>query len=291
MPAVANITELANSNTIGNALSAVASPAFVKGTIAMNHLTAEDLPVQTNVKKFRKNGSLTAAIVAEATAQAVDANGELTDSAATCTAAKAIVVSGLSVEEQKFGTIDLARIGTEQFSAIARYVDDDWLSQFSNLSTVVTSTSVMTIDDVMQGQLAIYNAKCPNQEMALSIILAPKAVYNLKKEIIQSGAAAFANTAMLGIFNGQPVQANGFVGSITGVGDVYQTTGFATGGGDDTQAIVHPMWAHCGIFDTAPVSWISNKGSEGFYTEVASYYFYDIAEWNDGAGAALKSDS
>jgi len=288
---VANVTELANSNTIGNALSAVASPAFVKGTIAMNHLMAEDLPQLTNVKKFRKNGSVTAAIVAEATANAIDANGELTDSAATCTAAKAVVVSGLSVEEQKFGTIDLTRIGNEQFNAIARYVDDDWLSQFSNLSTVITSTAVMTIDDIMQGQLAIYNAKCPNQEVPLSIILGPKAVYNIKKEIIQSGAAAFSNSAMLGVFGGQPVQANGLVGSITGVGDVYQTTGFATGGGDDTQAIVHPMWAHCGIFDTAPVSWLSNKGSEGFYTEVASYYFYDIAEWNDGAGAALKSDT
>jgi len=288
---VANITELANSNTIGNALSAVASPAFVKGTIAMNHLTAEDLPVQTNVKKFRKNGSLTAATLAEAEAQAVNANGELTDTAATCTAAKAMVVSGLSVEEQKFGTIDLARVGNEQFSAIARFVDDDWLSQFSNLSNVVTSTSVMTIDDIMQGQLGIYNQKTPNQEMPLSIVLGPRAVYNIKKEIIQSGAAAFANTAMLGIFNGANVQPNGFIGSITGVGDVYQTTGFATTGGDDVQAIVHPMWAHCGIFDTAPVSWITNRGAEGFYTEVASYYFWDIAEWNDEAGSALRSDT
>ena len=288
---VANITELSNSNTIGNALSAIASPAFVKGTIAMNHLTAEDLPVNTNVKRFRKNGSLTAATLAEAEAQAVNANGELTDTGVNATAAKAMVVSGLSVEEQKFGTIDLARVGNEQFAAIARFVDDDWLSQFSNLATVTTSTSVMTIDDIMLGQLAIYNAKVPNAEMALSIILAPKAVYAIKKEIIQSGSAAFGNTAMLGVFNGSPIQPNGFVGSITGVGDVYQTTGFATTGGDDVQAIVHPMWCHAGIFDTAPVSWVANKGSEGFYTEVASYYFYDIIEWNDGAGAALRSDS
>lgn len=291
MGAVAYITELANSITIGNELATLASPALVKGTIGMNHMYVEDLPTQSNVKKFRKLGSLVGATLAEATALAVDANGELTDTAISATAAKAVVVSGLSVETQRFGTIDLERVGREQFAALARYIDDDWLSQFTNLATGVTSSSVMTIDDIAQGQLSIYNSKIPNQEVPLSVILGPRAVYNIKKEMIQSGAAAFANSAMLSIFNGQGIAANGRVGSVAGIGDIYQTTGFGTSGGDDIQAIVHPMWCHAGMFDSSPTSWLQNKGSEGFFTELASYYFWDVIEWNDLGGVKLLSDT
>ena len=289
--AVANITELSNSNTIGNALSAVASPAFVKSTVGMNLMYTENLPSMTNVKKFRKNGSLTAASLAESTAMAVDANGELTDTAVSATAAKCAVSSGLSVEEQKFGTIDLARIGNEQFAAIARFVDNDFLSMASGLSQTQTATSVMTVDDLMTAQMTIYNGNVPNPEVTLAAVLGPKAVYNVKKEIIQSGASAWSNPAQLGLFQGAAVKANGLVGSIPGVADVYQTTGFATGGGDDSQMLLHPMWCLAGIFDSAPQSWLTNKGSEGLYTEVVSYYFYDIVGWNDTAGVLVKSDT
>lgn len=292
MAAVANVTELANSTTIGNELSALSSPALVKSVVMINLMYAENLPERTNVKKFRKNGSLTATNPqAEATALAIGSGGELTDSGADATAAKAAIVSGISVEEQKFGTIDLERVGNEQFGAIARAVDTDGLSMFSGLSTSVTSTSVLTIDDVMLGQFNIYNSNCPNQEVPLSTVVAPRAGYNLKKELINSGASVWTNPAMLGLFNGAPVQPNGYIGSIPGVSDFYQTTGHATSGGDDVQAIFHPMWAFAGMFDAVPTSWLSNKGSEGFFTELASYYFYDVVEWNDLCGVKLLSDT
>jgi len=289
--AVANITEFSNSITIGNALSAVSSPAFVKGTVGMNLMYTEDLPSQTNVKKFRKNGSLTAASLAESTALAVDANGELTDTSISATAAKVAVSSGVSIEEQKFGTIDMQRVGDEQFAAIARFVDNDFLSMASGLSNTVTATSVMTIDDLMTAQMTIYNGNCPNPEVPLAAVLGPRAVYNVKKEIVQSGGAHWSNPAQLGIFQGAPVKANGLIGSLPGGIDVYQTTGFATGGGDDSQMVIHPMWCLAGIFDSAPTSWIINKGSEGVYTEIVSHYFYDIIEWNDAAGVLVKSDT
>lgn len=288
---VANITEVSNSAIVGNLLSAIGSPALVKGQVGMNLMYTEDLPVGTNVKKFVKHGALTGAIVAESTANAVDANGELTDSSITSTAAKCIVVSGLSVEAEKFSNIDLARIAKEQFSAIARYVDTDFLSMASGLATSVTAATVLTVDDVMQGQFNIYNSNCPNQEVPLAVVIGPRAGYNLKKDIVQSGGSAWSNPAMLSVFNNTPVQPNGRLGSIPGVGDIYQTTGFATGGGDDTQMIIHPMWCLAGMFANSPETWIRQKGGEGFFTEVASFYFYDIIEWNDLCGCALKSDT
>lgn len=291
MGAVSNITELGNSVTLGNLLSKAGSPALVKGNVMMNHMYTEDLPTQTNVKKFVKLGSLTGAVLAEATALAPDSNGELTDTSVSATAAKTVVVSGASVELEQFGTIDLARIAREQFSAIARAVDTDGLAMAAGLTNSVTSTTVMTVDDIMLGKFNIHNSNCPNPEVTLTAILGPRAVYNLQKDIIQSGASAWSNPAMLGVFQGSGVKANGYVGSIPGICDVYQTTGFSTSGGDDVQMIIHPMWCLAGMFAAAPQTWIRQKGAEGFYTEVASFYFYDIIEWNDVCGTKLLSDT
>jgi len=290
MGAVANITELSNSTTLGNLLSAIASPALVKTATGMESLYRENLPVGTNVKKFRKNGSLTAAALVEATALAPDANGELTDSSVTATAAKIAVVSGLSVEEQTFGNITLDRVAAEQGAAMGRFISNDILGMAAGLATTQTATSVLTIDDVMVAQLAIYAANVPNPEVMLHAHLGAKAVYNLRKEIIQNGATAFTNPNMLAILNGLPAN-NGYMGDIPGICKVYQGSGFATTGGDDQQMLIHPMWCLAGIFGTAPVTWYKDKGAEGFYSEVASYYFYDVVEWNDLAGVMLRSDT
>lgn len=290
MGAVANITEFGNSVTIGNALSKVASPALVKSTCMMNLIYTEDLPAGTMTVKFVKNGSLTAATLVEATALAPDANGELTDTSVSATIAKCAVVSGLSVEGENFGNITLDRLGEEQGSAIGRFVDNDGLSLFGGLSVAVTSATVLTVDDIMLGQFNIYNSNCPNQEVMLQSVLHPKAHYNIKKELIQSGATVWSNPNYVAML-GQTPQANCYVGTLPGIADIYVTTGQATSGGDTIDAIFHPMWCFAGAFAPAPVTWVKQKGAEGFYTEVASYYFYDVLEWNDLCGVGLLSDT
>jgi len=290
MAAVTNITELANA-ILMDAVADVASPAFVKKNISMNHMMTIDMPTTSNIKKIKKNGTLTAASLVQATALAVGADGELSDTSVSLTAAKAVVSSGLAIESEKFGGHDVPRMSKEAMEAIARFVDDDFLSLFSGLSASVTSTTVMTVNDIALGLLGLYNAKVPNQEVAASIFLGPTAVHNIRKEIRESGAAQWSNTAALGILNGAAIPANGFVGSIAGIGDVYQTTGFATGGSDDTQAIFHPMWTFAGMFDTAPTVWLTPVGAGGGYKEIFVYYFWDQAEINDLAGTALKSDT
>lgn len=292
MGAVSNVTEVSNAITLGNLISAVGSPAFVKKTVMMNLMYAENLPQNTNVVKFRKLGSLTATNPqAESTALAIGSGGELTDSSITATAAKCAVVSGLSVEAETFTNIDLSRLAQEQFASIARSVDNDALAMAAGLSNTVTATSTLTVDDLMLAQYTIYNGNCPNPEVALAAVLGPKAVYSVKKDIIQSGAAAWANPAMLSAFNGSGVQANGFIGSIPGVCDIYQTTGFGTSGGDDQQMLIHPMWCLAGIFAASPLSLVVNQVSAGFYKEIGSYFLYDIVEWNDAAGVLVSSDT
>lgn len=290
MGAVANITELGNSVTVTDVLAAGISPALVKANCMMGLMYTEGLPQGTLTAKLTKRGSLTAASLAEATALAPDANGELTDTSVSCTIAKCAVVTGSSVEQSQFGNITADRIAAEHGAAIGRFVDNDALSLFSGLSTSVTSASILTIDDVMLGQFNIFNSETPNKEVPLKAVLSHRGHYNIKKEIVQSGASVWTNEAWLEVLGGTP-QANCYVGSLLGSIDFYATSGHATSSSDTVQAIFHPMWCFAGFFAPAPVTWVKEKGAEGFYTEYASYFFYDVLEWNDLCGVKLLSDT
>ena len=290
MGAVSNITEFGNSVNVTDVLAAGISPALVKANCMMAVMYTEGLPQGTMTAKLTRRGSLTAASLAEATALAPNADGELTDSAATATIAKCAVVTGVSVEQGQFGSITADRIAAEHGASIARFVDNDALSLFSGLSTSVTSATILTIDDVMLGQFNIFNSECPNKEVPLKAVLSHRGHYNIKKEIVQSGAAVWSNESYLEVLAGTP-QANCYVGSLLGSIDFHATSGHATSGGDTVQAIFHPMWAFAGFFAPAPVTWVKEKGAEGFYTEYATYYFYDVLEWNDLCGVKLLSDT
>lgn len=289
MGAVDYITERGNSVNVTDVLAAGISPAFVKATCMMGLMHTEGLPQGTVTAKLGKQGSLTAATLAEATALAPDANGELTDTSVSCTIAKCAVVTGISVEQSQFGNISPARVAAEHGAAIARFVDNDGLSLFSGLSTAVTAASVLTIDDVMLGQFNIFNSECPNKEVPLKAVLSHRGHYNIKKEITQSGASVWTNSTVLSILGGAP-QANCYVGSLGSI-DFYATSGHATSGSDTVQAIFHPMWCFAGFFAPAPVTWVENEGRGGFFTAYATYYFYDVLEWNDLAGVKLLSDT
>ena len=287
--AVANITELSNSVNVTDVLAAGISPALVKANCMVALIHTEGLPSGTLTAKLRKQGSLTAASLPESTALAADANGELTDSSVSSTIAKCAVVTGVSVEQAQFGNMSPARIAAEHGAAIGRYVDNDALGLFSGFSTSVTAASVMTVDDIMLAQFSILASEVPNKEVSLKAVLSHRGAYNLRKELVQSGATVWSNPAFLEILNGKP-QQNCYIGSMTGI-DFYQTSGHATSGGDTVQGVFHPMWALAGFFAPAPVTWVENEGRGGFFTAYATYYFYDVLEWNDLAGVKVLSDT
>lgn len=287
---VANLVELSNSITPTDVLAAGISPAFLKSTCMMALMHNEGLPQGTLTAKLTKRGSMTAASLAESTALAPDANGELTDTSVSCTIAKCAVVSGVTVEQAQFGTIDAGRIAFEHGSAIARFVDNDALSLFTGLSTAVTATSTLTLNDILLAQYSIYASECPNKEVPLKVVLSHRGHLNIKQEITQSGAALWSNGSELSILGGVP-QNNCFVGSIGGSLDFYATSGHQTSSGDTVQAVFHPMWCFAGFFAPAPVTWTENEGRGGFFTAYATYYFFDILEWNDAAGVKVLSDT
>lgn len=293
MAVVSNVTEVSNSVTIGNVLSAKSSPAFVKTAVGLNSLYRENLPGkgQSAVKKFTKEGSLTVTNPqGESDSLAIGSGGEYTETSVSATAAKCAIVSGLSVEADKFGNIDMAKLVSKAGEAVGRAVSNDIIGMGSGFSNGVTCTNIATLADLYTALFTIQNGNCPNQEVLMHFICNPRAGRAIKAELSTTGASAFTNPQMLEVLMGLP-STGGYLGTIPGLCEVYQTTGFSATGGDDQQPFIHPMWALAGIFDSAPETWITKKGSEGFYTEAASFYFYDVVEWNDAAGVNFRSDT
>lgn len=291
MAAVPNLTEVSNSSqtvTYGKIARDLIAPAFVKSTTMTNLMKVVSVG-SSPTKTFYKEGTLTAALAAESNPVPINANGELTRSNITSTAAKAVVSSGITVEAERFTDLDLPTVANAQGSAIGRYVDNDALSMFGSLSQVVTAAAGLTIDDIMLAELAIRQAEVPNKEVPLAVVLAHKGYYNIKKEIMQSGATVWGNPQFVDLIQG-PAQPNNFVGSLPGL-NFYSTSGHATSGGDNIQAVFHPLWTFVAQLDDAPTLASAFKGTEGLYTEAVTYYFYDIAEWNDVAGVQLLSDT
>lgn len=289
---MANETEQGNFNTLAYTFARMMAPEFQKNTVMVNLMATENTPEGSDSKRWKKSGSLTAETVNESGTYSFSGNSELTDTNVETTVAKAVVVTKLTEEARRFGGADASenRITSLQGRAIARFVDNDALSLATGFSNVVTSTDDMTYEDLFLGQLNIFNADTPDQNVPLAFIGAPKAFHDLGVQAIQAGGSAFANDTLLGIFGGPP-QANGYRGEIVPGIQGFQTTGFQTTGSDNQQLLIHPMWGLCGILDPSITVKFEGVVSGGFYDEIGSLYFYDVAEWNDGACVQMRSDA
>lgn len=295
MAAVAYVTEKANVNTLAYVFGRIMAPSFQKTNVMMNLMDVENVPAETNVVRKEKSGYMTASGHTEATAFALAADGELTDSYVDLTAVAIGVISARSLHLRRFGgaKASINRFLDEQGKAIARYVDNDALSLATGFSTTVTASSVATFDDLYLCQFNIFNGNTPDQNLPLAFVAAPRAFYNLKVNASKTGATAFATDTMLGIFRdtgGKPLP-NGYVGEICPGIQGWQTTGFATSASDDCYLVIHPKWAIAGIFDNNVIVKNAEKISEGVYDEVASFLFYDVAEYHDAAGVQYKADT
>lgn len=292
---VAYVTEKANVNTLSYVFSSLMAPYFQKKSNALNHIYAENVPDNTNVKRFKKAGTLVASAQTEATAKALSADGELTDTYVDGTAASISVVSALSEHAKRFGGADasLSRLAAEQGGAIARFVDDDILSLAAGFSNTQTASTTLTFADLYTAQFTIFNGNCPDLDVPLHFVGAPKAFKDLGLAAATSGSAAYANDVLLGIFKdtgGKPA-ANGFRGEVIPGVLGFMTTGFAASGGDNRQMLVHPKWAIAGILDSGVIVKSQNQVTAGFYDEIGSLYFYDVFEYHDAAGVGVYSDS
>jgi hypothetical protein len=294
---MANETEYSNIVKVAAVISDGVTPALVDRIVVAPLIRYEPLPVgQSNAKLFRKDGNLTAEEVNESTVHTVDAAGqELTQTSVTATAVKLCSNCILSVEAQTFTSVTLADISRKIAEAIARDWDDEILALFSGFTgNTVTSTSVLTINDILEAVYKIRAASYGVSGGQLKGVFDFKGIFEIQKELTASSAAHLGVPGQIELLAG--IQApNGYVGSKAGV-DFYQTSGLPTSGSDDVALVFDPQMAFGAMAAAAPVvnvNWLGGAGSAqgGYSHEVSGYFFCDVIEWNDACGCAVNSDT
>lgn len=287
--------DLADTITIGNAVSALMAPAFVRASIGLGLVYAETCPNNTNVIKFPKSGSLTAEAVAEgAVYLPTDANSDINDTSVTSTATKVMVASPISWEAQRFNSsyANTSRVAEEQGRALARKFDVDWKALFNSVTEAATATAGLDTDTVLLGQYNVYDGLTPPGPLVAVVDF--KGAYELRKAVANSGSAIYASQYNSPLF-GTPAM-NGFVGNFLGI-DFYQTSGLSNTGGDDQGLIFDPRYAFCCALSGAIETriWFSGMGVAsqvaGTSDVVQSWFAYDIDLWNDDAACELRSDT
>lgn len=287
--------DMADTVQIGNSISVMMAPAFVKSAIFMNLVVAETCSNASQSIKFRKSGSLIAESVAEGAVYIPsDANSDINDTSVTVTAAKVAVLSSLSVEAMRFGggAANVPRVSDEQGRAIARQFDAACITLIDSVTNVATATSTMDTDTLFTGQMNIENANCPPG--SLVAVMSPKQANELRKLVANSGASIWNSQYNSPLF-GAP-QANNFIGNFLGI-DIYQTTGLTTTGGDTQGVIFNPNYAFAAAMGGAIDSHVYWSGAgvasqvPGFCWVVDSHMLFGVGIYNDTALCELRSDT
>lgn len=276
-----------------DAVSAAMSPAFVNATMGLGLVYSEPFDPNTNVKKFRKSGSGTAQTVAEAANFTYGTTTEITDSSTSVTAAKKVFASKHSVESLKFGdaaaTFD--RYLGEHGGALGRLFDTDLKALFSSITNVVTATTTLTKDDVLEARYNIRSSTKGAFSGMLVSMLDFKGAYELDKVLTDTAAAAFNQQVPLGYIGVAKTNPAHYKGSLFGI-DFYETDGLSTVSSDDIAAVWDPTLGFCAGVDTSGFQSESIfAGSQGVYFELTSWAFWKVALWNDTACSGLRSDT
>ena len=284
-------TEYANIVKPTDALSDITGAALVQKAVLPALVYSEDVPVGTMIKKFVKDGYLTADVLAESTAVSFGAGNELTQSSVSATVTKYVGAAKLTAEAERFTRMTSAEMAGKVGEAIARDIDGDIKALASSFSNTVTATDVLTLDDIMLGDLSIRENTLNVSEGSLVFIGNNQGIYDLKKDIVQSAAAVFTQEKKTSLLDGVSTPA-GYVGSALGTYDFYVTSGMPTSSSDDVNLLFDPRMAFAGVIDPTVNMDVQFMGaSSGLYNEITGWVWANFVEWYDEAGCGILSDT
>ena len=282
-------TEFDNFGHPTDVISDALAPALVDAVVVAPLVYTESAPLETNVKLFRKAGSLTAQDVAESGTHTYAAGDEYTETEITATLAKSVVYMKITAEAERFHANALSKTVAEAGRALARRLDDKVLALFSGFSTQNSDRTGTTLDveTLMEAAYSVYagNAGFGRQLVG---VLDFKGALEVKKDINSSASAIYTQPERSNILNGSFAQPNGFIGSLPAI-DLYATTGLPTSGADDVSLVLNPDIAIAGMVDPAVTVWENTVTADGMFKEYAAYLFNTFVEWNDAAGVGVLS--
>lgn len=273
--------------------SAAISAALIKAAIALPLIYSEDLPVGTTVKYVQKDGSLTSSTGGVSEGANYSTLSQYTTSGVSITVIKDVVSTFVTVESLQFGNVSEALLAQKIGEALARELDNEILAKASGFSNAVTASTVLTVDDLMDAAYTVRKNIKGAGGRPLVALLDHKGAHEIHKEIVKSSATVFSHTTMIDLLGRMTIPANGYVGEMAGV-NVFQTSGFSTGSGDNKQMVFDPGLALAGVYGSSVVMMppiATGQGNPSFGYEVSGLAWHGVSEWNDTAGCGLNSDS
>ena len=285
-------TEHANIAHPTNVISDGVTAALVQGVVVAPLLRSEPLPQNTKIKLFRCDGYLVGEEVSESSSITADGDNEITQTTVTGTAVKLAAQCKVTVEVERFNpNLTEGEIARYLGQAIAMDWDDEPLGLFSSISNSVTCDAGAVPEKYLD---AVYTVRTYTAGVSpasgLIAVCDYKAVNELQKYLIQSGASVWSQERMSTLLAGAP-GTRGFRGSLPGM-DIYETNGIPTGSGDDYNCVFDPEICFGTMVDeTVDVrkQWLGATG--GFATEYSGHIFCDVVIWNNYGGCLVKSDT
>lgn len=290
---MANEIKLANMKTPTDVISAAISRALVSKIVCLPHVYAEDLPVGTVTKLARKDDALGLAdVVAEVDNYTYSSASDFSQTSVSLTVANTVIASKLSVQAETFTEANDQMIIAKQANSLQRTLDANIKTLASGFTAGITATSVLTVEDLMDAAYTIRAAHAgPQGGQRCVAFIDFKGRNEITKQLIQTGASAFTNLEMLSLLTGLNAdKLNGYCGNIPGI-DVYEAADLPTASGATKRVslVFNPELAFFGMYGGIQVL-RKAPDSQGLYTELTSYVFSQVAEWNDGAGCRVVSN-
>lgn len=287
---MANEIKLANISTPTDMISGEISRALTDKIVCLPHVHASELPVGTPIKKARKDDALgVGVVVSEAGDYTYSSNSEFTQTSVDLTSAKTVIASKISVESKQFAGVTDGDIIMKQANALFRTLDNSVKALASGFSQSVDAGATMLAESLLEAVMLISAGNAADDNSSVVALLTPKQIFQIQKQLIQSGASAWSNLSNLSLLETLE-QPNGYAGSLPGGIDVYRVNGLPTGGGDTSAMVINPALAIYGIYGSIEVE-RDAPNSAGLCTEITSYLFNQVAEYNDPAGVEVLSDT
>lgn len=284
--------EVANIAKQTDVIAGIASEAFVQTDSVLPLIATQVFNPGTPTILFPKLGKVEAGTQAESAAYSYNASDEVTDSTVSATAAMKTQAQKMTIAELTFGGVYATmerhiRLGAQ---ALQRLAASELKTQFSSITNVVTATSTLTVNNLLDAR---YNIESSVLTAGLSTKLVGmfdyKALNEINKELIASTASSYVSQVDLGVL--------GMVQAGKPKGDLYDILLYATNGlplatTDDVACVWDPSLAFCAGVQATPFElYVTNPAAATPWFEAFLSSFWDIKIWNNTAACRVLSDT
>lgn len=281
---MANETLFENIQTVAAFLAADLGPALKAKLIMPNLCHIENFRVGSDSLKLRVKGSVSATAGAEATDHAISEYTETTPG--TLTVAEYKVYSELSDKETMWSGAEVGRVLEEMVDACGQKLDTDAMAILDGFSVNAGAYSADNSDVIMAE--AAYKLEAVNAPGPYAYALHPKQWWDVKEDVIASGASVYTNPQRVELFSGQPA-ANGYKGMFFDVPVFISTNAESVNGDADWSgaclAVNHGLALGLG----GGVMIETDRNIKKGVTELSATIWYDVTEYRDACGVQIRS--